>query len=175
MDDKIDDDDVPWASPEIRREYVAALGAFMLEYNQLDHLLTSVLDKILIRLGRQDLVDDNNAIYKKDFATKVHVLDLLKSIPGECGIASIPVHDLRQLGQDRAVLAHGHMDQNPVDGSYRLMVKGRNKGTSFTVKRISGLTAKARQLWSALQHAEAFYWFDTVEPSSIEKISSDKS
>jgi superfamily I DNA and/or RNA helicase len=38
-----DDDEPPWASPEIRQFYEAALGRFILEFNQVDNLLGDVI------------------------------------------------------------------------------------------------------------------------------------
>ena len=47
-----DDDDTPWASPEIRANYEAALGRFILAFNQVDNELTDVIETILRRLKR---------------------------------------------------------------------------------------------------------------------------
>ena len=38
-DEAWDDDDVPGPSPEIRQDYQAALGRFILAFNELDYLL----------------------------------------------------------------------------------------------------------------------------------------
>jgi hypothetical protein len=38
-----DDDEVPWASPEIRQSYEAALGCFILEFNRIDNLLGKII------------------------------------------------------------------------------------------------------------------------------------
>ena len=55
MTDKApDDDDVPWASPEIRQQYEAALGRFILAFNELDNLLTEIIQTTLERLDRGD-------------------------------------------------------------------------------------------------------------------------
>lgn len=168
LEDDFEDDDIPWASPEIRQRYEASLGAFMLAFNQVDHLLACVLETILRRLGRRDLVDGANGIAKKDFAFRVYVLDLLKSTPEGRGVSLICCQELRQLAKDRAILAHGHMDQNPFDGSYRLIWKGDDKGEGFTEERIDGLTSRARALWDALRYAEAFYVFDAVDVPTVD-------
>jgi hypothetical protein len=71
-----DDDDVPWASPEIRQQYEAALGRFILAFSELDNLLTEIIETTLERLDRADLV---KACIRQNFALKLLTLDLLKS------------------------------------------------------------------------------------------------
>ena len=70
-----DDDDIPWASPEIRANYEAALGRFILAFNQLDNLLTEIIEIVLRRLKRDDLV---KSCIQRDFSNKVLIFDLLK-------------------------------------------------------------------------------------------------
>jgi hypothetical protein len=55
-DDEPDDDDIPWASPEIRQSYEAALGRFILEFNQVDNLLGDIIETVLTRLKRGELI-----------------------------------------------------------------------------------------------------------------------
>lgn len=82
------DDDVPWADAGIRRRYEAALGAYILAFNQLDNLLGKILRTILVRLGRPELISElvDNAMFKQ----RVSTFDLLKlSVEGNA-IAGIP-------------------------------------------------------------------------------------
>src|SRR5262249_25144149 len=39
-----DDDDGPWASPEIRENYEIELGRFLLEFNQIENLLGTIIE-----------------------------------------------------------------------------------------------------------------------------------
>jgi hypothetical protein len=57
LDGYIDDDDfdIPWASPEIKLNYEAALGRFILEFNRIDNFLTKLIDTVLARLKLRDL------------------------------------------------------------------------------------------------------------------------
>lgn len=163
MQQEDDFDDVPWAPPELREKHEAALGRFMLAFNELDHLLTGLLEIVLSRLDRTDLIKVRGTeIAKKDFSFRIYVLDVLKSTPEGQGIANVPVKDLRDLAGQRAILAHAHMDQNPFDGSYRLVKSGEDKGGDFTSKRIDGMTKQAESLRLSLRNAQAFYEFSEV-------------
>ena len=156
-----------WAPPGPRAEYEAALGRFTLAYNQMDHQLTEVIETILRRLGRQDLltVARGASIATCEFWFRLCMLNVLKSTAEGQGIADVPVKDMRDLASERAVLAHAHMDRNPFDDSYRLISKGAVK-QPYTSNRIDQLAAKAERCWEALRHAEAFYDFSDVgDPS----------
>ena len=65
-----DDDDTPWASPEIRTNYEAALGRFILAFNQIDNQLTDIIETVLRRLKRADAID---ACTKRGFSHKLLV------------------------------------------------------------------------------------------------------
>lgn len=164
-DDRDDfDDGVPWAPPEIREEYTAALGRFILAYNQLDYLLTQILTMALTKLGRDDIISyKGREIQKQDFSSRLYVLDILKSTSQGEGLCDIPIKAMRDLSAERAVLAHGHMDQNPFDGTYTLVKGGQDKGPGYTSDRIDGLAKKADELWDKLRYAEAYFTFDKFE------------
>lgn len=149
-----DDDDTPWASPEIRTNYEAALGRFILAFNQVDNELTDILKTILRRLKRDDIIE---ACTKRDFSQKLLVLDLLKSSAEGQAIQSVSVVAMRDLAGERNRLAHGHFDQNPFDGSYDVVT--RNIRSSYSVERLDGLTKKADGCWDELRHASAYYEF----------------
>ena len=82
--DEFDDDDVPWASPEIRQSYEAALG-FILEFNQVDNLLGEVIETVLNRFKRDDLAAQ---CARWPFWQKLLVFDLLKSSTEGVGLSS---------------------------------------------------------------------------------------
>lgn len=153
-DEARDNDDVPWASPEIRQEYEAALGRFILAFNQLDNLLTEIIEKTLKRLDRSDLV---KICKQQNFSLKLLTLDLLKSSREGTAISGVSIPLMKQVAGERNTLAHGHFDQNPFDGSYDIVVK--NVGASYTVERLDGLTEMADKALQALRHASAVYDF----------------
>jgi hypothetical protein len=140
----------------------------MLAYNQMDHQLTEVIETILHRLSRQDLltVARGASIATFEFWFRLYVLNVLKSTPEGQGIANVPVKDMGDLASERAVLAHAHMHQNPFDDSYQLMNKGSTRAQPYTSKQIDRLAKKAESCWEALRYAEAFYDFsDEPDPN----------
>jgi hypothetical protein len=158
-DDFPEPDDIPWAPPHIRLEYEAALGKFMLAYNQLDHLLSEVLTMALEELGRHDLVVAKGGIEKTDFWFRLFVLDLLRSTSVSQAFEKVDIKGMRDISAERAVVAHGHMDQNPYDGSFTLIKSGVDKGDGYTSERLANLAEKADQLWYLLRYADAYFTF----------------
>jgi hypothetical protein len=150
-----DDDDLPWASPEIQKRYEAALGRFMLAFNRVDNLLSEVVEAVLRRAGRMDLI---KPCIGKDFWLRLLTLDLLKSSVYGKGIADVPVDLIRCVANHRNKLAHGHFDQNPFSGEYDIV--GKNVRATYSAEDLDCLTAKATDAWSALRGSEAFYEFD---------------
>ncbi|RZN20037.1 hypothetical protein [Bradyrhizobium sp. Leo121] len=153
-DETCGDDDVPWASPEIRLRYEAALGRFILSFNELDNRLTEIIETTLKRIGRNDLV---KSCTNQNFALKLLVLDLLKSSSEGAAIANVPVTLMKQIAGERNTLAHGHFDQNPFDGSYDIVAK--NVRAFYSVERLEELTANADKALEALRYASAVYDF----------------
>lgn len=151
-----DEDDTPWASPEIRANYEAALGRFILAFNQLDNQLTEIIKTVLRRLKRDDII---NVCTKKDFSTKLLVLDLLKSSPEGQGIKDVSIISMREIGGERNNLAHGHFDQNPFDGSYDVVTK-KNIRSSYSVEMLDQLTKKADGCWDELRYSSGYYAFN---------------
>lgn len=154
-----DDENIPFASPEIREGYEAALGRFMLAFNEIDNLLTELIDTILTRLDRTDLIKQCT---NQNFAPKLLVLDLLKTSSEGDGISDVSIESMRELAIHRNKVAHGHFDQNPFDGSYEVVSK--NVPADYPVQRLDELTADAEGLISALRYGAGYYIFKDVPP-----------
>jgi hypothetical protein len=146
-----DDDDIPWASPEIKANYEAALGRFILAFNQLDNLLTEIIETVLRRLQRV------KACIQRDFSNKLLILDLLKSSTEAQGIKDVSVAAMRAVAGERNKLAHGHFDQNPFDGSYDVVTK--NIRSRYSVEMLDRLADKADGCFDELRYASAYYEF----------------
>lgn len=159
-EEQFDDDDVTWASPEIREKYESALGKFLLTFNQIDFTVLQLTETVLGRLGRIDLA---KKISERDFSFRIYLLDVLKETEAGAGVKRVNFAALRQLASERALLAHAHMDQNPFDGSYKLISKGVDKGEGFTSERVIGLAKGADTIWEDLRYAEAYYEFDNLD------------
>lgn len=144
-------DDTPWASPEIQNGYEAALGRFLLAFNRLDNIISEVISTMLHALKRDDLVV---RCTHKDFAFKLLVLDLLKTSTEGKVLADVPIDLMKQVAGERNVLAHGHFDQNPFDGTYEV-VTARVR-TEYPVSRLDDLTSKADVAWDLLRYVDAY-------------------
>jgi hypothetical protein len=156
-DDQDDDDyDPPFASPEIQKSYEAALGRFIVAFNQMDNLLTRVVEMVLKKLGRGDLIDA-----RWNFSQKLLVPDLLKWSPEGHVLRDVSTEDMRQIAGERNHLAHGFFDQNPFSGEYDI-VGGKKTRGKYSVERLDGLTAKVNKVWQELRGPETYYAFADV-------------
>jgi hypothetical protein len=156
--EEYEDDDIPWASPEIQESYEAALGRFILAFNRVDNLLTEIIEIVLKRLGRGDLIKDCT---RRDFSLKLLTLDLLKASSERAGISDVPVESMRQIAGERNTVAHGHFDQNPFSGEYDLVGKNSTRA-QYSVERLNALTEKATNAWNALRFSSAYYAFNDL-------------
>jgi hypothetical protein len=145
----------PWASPNIQHDYEVALGKFVVTFNELDYLLGEIIQIVLARIDRRDLVEE--CAIKADFRVRRRVLDLLKHSTEGDGLVSVPISSIKALGQERNILVHGHFDQNPFDGTYNIIAKRR--APFYSPERIGELTRQAKMAVDALRYAEAFYGF----------------
>ncbi|ABD89454.1 hypothetical protein [Rhodopseudomonas palustris] len=130
-----DDDDVPWGSPEIRQQYEAALGRFILAFNELDNLLTEIIEITLERLDRANLV---KAGIRQNFALNIAGSRSPESSAEGAAIADVPIPLMKQIAGERNTLAHGHFNQNPFYGY--IVIK--NVRASNSVERLDELTEK---------------------------------
>jgi hypothetical protein len=151
-----DEDGVPWASPEIQKDYEVALGRFIVAFNAVDNLLARVIETILIKLGRMDLV---KSCTEASYSHKLLTLDLLKQSSEGRGIAEVPIALMHEVGAHRNKVAHGHFEQNPCSGEYEIIAKKAHK---YSPTDLDAQTAKATKAWEALRYSDAFYAFDDV-------------
>jgi hypothetical protein len=162
MDDDISwDDDVPSADPAIRTEYEAALGRFILAFNEADYRLSQVIAAELSQRGHPDLA---LAASKGTFAQRLEKLELLVSATKNPQLSALPVAKLRSLNGDRNNLAHGHFDQNPYDGSYHLILAAKNR--DYPISRILALADELAQIVDSLRTTEILYDFEDLSGES---------
>jgi hypothetical protein len=78
FDDDVDDIDegTTWADPAIRREYEAALGRFILAFNEADYRLIQVIAAELAKRGHPELAETAT---EGTFAQRLEKLELLVS------------------------------------------------------------------------------------------------
>jgi hypothetical protein len=156
------DYDIPWADPAIRAEYEAALGRFILAFNEVDYRLSQVIGSELSERGRHDLAKTAS---KGPFAQRLETLEILVSSTKNGQLTSLPVAILRTLNGDRNILAHGHFDQNPFDGSYTLVLAA--KARDYPIPRILRLTEELVQIADQFRHSENLYHFDVLTDEGV--------
>jgi hypothetical protein len=152
------DDDIPSADPAIRTDYEAALGQFILAYNEVDYRISQVIRTDLDERGRSDLAE---TAAKGQFGQRLEKLALLADSSKEGHLKTIPVERLRSLHSDRNALAHGHFDQNPYDGSYSLVLK--EKARDYPISRVLALAAELSKIAEHLRTIEILYGFVNLE------------
>ena len=158
----VPDDDITWADPAIRTDYEAALGRFILAFNEVDYRLSQVIGSELSQRGRSDLTATAS---KGPFVQRLETLDILVSTTKNGQLSSLPLARLRTLNTDRNNLAHGHFDQNPFDGSYTLVLRAKTR--DYPTSRILTLAAELVEIADQFRHAEVFYDFEVLTDESI--------
>jgi hypothetical protein len=152
------DDGITWADPAIRTDYEAALGRFILAFNEADYLLSQVIQAELSKRGHTEL---GATAAKGTFVQRLEKIEILMSMPTKYSrLSALPVAKLRSLNADRNNLAHGHFDQNPYDGSYRLILAA--KIGDYPISRILALAEELAQILFALRTADVSYGFDDI-------------
>jgi plasmid maintenance system killer protein len=162
FDDDIDEG-ITWADPAIRTEYEAALGRFILAFNEADYRLSQVIAAELAKRGHPELAETAT---KGTFAQRLEKLDLLVSSTKDQQLSALPVAKLRLLNTDRNNLAHGHFDQDPYDGSYRLILAAKTR--DYPISRIVALGDELAQIVEFLRTTEILYDFEDLSKQSTD-------
>jgi hypothetical protein len=149
-----EDDGIPFADPAIRTDYEAALGQFILAFNEVDYRLSQVIRCELSHRGCTDLAA---TAANGPFAQRLATLEILAATAENGRLSACPIARLRSLNTDRNNLAHGHFDQNPYDGSYAIVLARRTR--DYPVLHIRGLAIELAQIADQLRTTEILYDF----------------
>jgi len=152
-----DDDDTPSADPAIRTDYEAALGQFILAFNEVDYRLSQVIRAELSYRGRDDLMAGAS---KGPFTQRLATLEILSSATSNGRLSASPIARLRSLNTDRNNLAHGHFDQNPFDGSYSILLA--KKAEDYPAAEVRRLAVELTQIADWLRTTEILYDFEDL-------------
>ena len=85
------DEDIPWADPAIRTGYEAALGRFILAFNEVDYRLSQVIGCELTHHGSFNLAATAT---KGPFAQRLETLDILVSTTKRGQLSSLPLSQI---------------------------------------------------------------------------------
>lgn len=149
-------------TPRSREGYEAALGRFLVAFNRIENLISVLIMAALKDLGRTDLIVDSCNV---DLSRRIRNLELIllatpyKQVFGE----------VKAIATERNKIAHGHFDQNPIDGRYA--VTGRKPETSgqlqsydhVTTEHIVALTRRAKDAFDDLRLLEASMMMDRLD------------
>lgn len=154
--DGYDDDVPPFADPNIRIDYEAALGRLILAHNEVDYRLAKALERVVLRFA----ADRSFIQYARgSFDTRLRNLELFQKATPTAGAVRIDVAELRALNTIRNRVAHGHFDQNPFDGSFTLLGDGKGsseKPSRIDTDKLNEATAALRSIASMLYAYEMF-------------------
>jgi hypothetical protein len=163
LDDDEDVDDVPFADPAIRTDYEAALGQFILAFNEVDYRVSQVIRSELSDRGRTDLAETAS---KGFFLERLATLEILATSAKNNRLSGTPIARLRALNTDRNNLAHGHFDQNPFDGSYAIVLAKKTR--DYPVTQIRSLATELGQIAELLRTTEILYDFEDLTQTGAE-------
>lgn len=157
-----EEDSPPFADPNIRVDYEAALGRLILAHNEVDYRLAKALERVVLRLAK-----DRSLIHyaRGTFDNRLRNLELFQKATPDSGPVRIDVAELRRLNAIRNEVAHGHFDQDPFDGSFNLVGDGKGRTEKPTYRSTADLdeaTAKLRSIASTLNAHEVFGDFPRV-------------
>ena len=162
-DDMFDDDfgpdiDEPFADPAIRAGYQAALGRFIMAHNEVDFWMTGILTKVVKMLAPDGALD---SLAMGDFSERLKNLGLLSRLVPHVGFGGVGDRRLAGLNGVRNVLAHGHFDQDPWEGTFEIV---KQKHRSLKADRLknhneNSINADAKELERIARHMSAVFDF----------------
>jgi hypothetical protein len=149
MDERDHDaEDIPFADPQIRIGYQVSLGRFLVQFNEIENLVSELILLSLTKVGLDEL---GARLAKGRFSERLEYLKALNRRIG-LGVSDEEFATLKVLSTERNTLAHGHFDQNPFDGSYEVVTEKHRKG--FPTSQIEMLTRQAESIVETLKIAE---------------------
>ena len=147
-------EDTPSADPQIQKDYEAALGAFLVAFNRVENTVREVIRNALMVSKPEDIIQHIRLDF---FRQNLEILTALsKRFPDP--ISKNLTEDIKNLSKERNRLAHGHFDQNPFSGDYKVV--GRDGGKPIPIPEIQNLTEQANVICDKLRYAEFWFLFD---------------
>jgi hypothetical protein len=145
----------PFADPNLRPEYVVALGKLILAHNEVDYRLGKALERVVLRIA-----PDRSLIKHADgsFAVRLDKLELFQKAAPNSGAVQIDIGQLRTLNKIRNDVAHGHFEQN-FDGTFQLVSNGKEasrKLEKYTVPSLQQASVELRKIAGILYAHEIF-------------------
>jgi hypothetical protein len=148
----------PIADPAIRADYQDALGRFIMAHNEVDFWMRGILSKAVKMLAFDGSL---NGLAMGDFAQRATNLAVLMKVAPHLALGGVGNNRLAELNGVRNVLAHGHFDQDPYEGTYEIV---RQRHKSLKAERLKNLNAEtintqAEELEKIAGHMSAVFDF----------------
>jgi Txe/YoeB family toxin of Txe-Axe toxin-antitoxin module len=153
FDEEDDGFEIPWADPQIRKDYEAALGRLILAHNSLDRLLTELIQCCLNRLQNEKPLE---GLRQGEFSRRLTSLTMLASLPIELDLRAIDTKEIGELNRLRNIVAHGHFEQDPFEGTY-VLVTIKQTFRDFSTVRLDEITGRIEKQNRHLQAVTVFY------------------
>jgi hypothetical protein len=136
--------DRPFAGPEMKNKYEAALGKFLVAFNGAENYMRWSAHVMLESLGHQDLWGAQ--LSGDDFTRQLKNLRLLSlAVPA---FPTIPFERLARLNATRNMLAHGHYDQDLFSDDFQIV--GKKPPVPMTLVEVNNAINEAEELWAEL-------------------------
>lgn len=152
-------DDEPLADPSVRLNYQAALGKFIVTFNELDDLVTKLVGyacQVIKRPRPQNI--------GRNFGSKVDLLDVFGGMD-LLKLSDAPIGELRAIAVMRNILAHGYVDQSSFSEAF-VVKPGDTTGKVMKAETIQAWSDRAMRALERLKYSEAIYWFGHPSPLS---------
>lgn len=153
------DDETPSADPQIQLDYEALLGRFFVQFNRIENAVSDLLWRGLEKLGKTELFTEANKgqLYGRLFNLQLIML----AMPTHTHL--IPYDRVRVLANRRNELAHGHFEQNPFDGSYKIIGRKLDDGKDWPREKLEALIKETEEIVEEVRRAYYDFWYDEFD------------
>ncbi|NKL26990.1 hypothetical protein GFL92_09365 [Rhizobium leguminosarum bv. viciae] len=151
----------PFAGPEMRKKYEAALGEFLVSFNAMENYMRYSVEGICKSLGKAELWGE---LTSDDFSRQLKNLRLLSL--AEPFFLDTPFDRMETLNNIRNKLAHGHYDQDLFSDDYEIV--GKKNRIRMSIQEIKKATEEAEDLSSDIGWTLRKFWEpeETAAPHS---------
>jgi len=161
------DDDPPMADPQIRAAYEAALGAFILTFNEADFYLRQIIGW---ELHGSALEKKLSRLTEGSTSARIDLAEALAARSRQPGTAGLSFDRLREINTVRNRLAHGHFEQNPFQGDYQIVL--RQKYFDYPAVRVREIERELDAIVHELRSAYYGYFFSDLDAVAVDEASS---
>ena len=150
------DDQLSADASQIQGEYEAAVGAFLVTFNGIENTINEIIYLAMQKCERPNILKQ---LENDSFSRKLTTLELISLAFPKVAKKRL-TDELRCIASQRNDLAHGYFKQNPFDGSYEIVTRGKSRSKSAA--EIDRLTERAGKCWHDLRYGVAHFEFEEL-------------